>query len=194
MYRFGYYVVAGIFWLLGGKIKKENKEKIPATPFVIVCTHQTWLDIIYLAIAIWPVQIHYMAKQELFSKKWSKWLFTKLHAFPVNRENPGPSSIKIPMKLLKEGKVVGIFPSGTRKSEHVSLKRGAVTIALKANVPLVPAIYEGPKTFKEVLARKPKRVRFGDPIRLADGKKGTKEETEKTIVLLQDTFEALKKQ
>ncbi|MCB6745903.1 hypothetical protein, partial [Anaerostipes hadrus] len=71
------------------------------------------------------------------------------------------------------------FPSGTRKSEHVSLKRGAVTIALKANVPLVPAIYEGPKTLKEVIARKPKRVRFGDPIRLADGKKRNKRRNRK---------------
>ncbi|GER67720.1 1-acyl-sn-glycerol-3-phosphate acyltransferase [Weizmannia acidilactici] len=193
MYRFGYYIVSFILLLLGGKMKKENKEKIPAAPFVVVCTHRSWLDIIFLALALWPYEIHYMAKQELFSKKWVKWLLTKLHAFPVNRENPGPSSLKIPMKILKEGEIVGIFPSGTRSSEHVSLKRGAVTIALKANVPLVPAVYKGPKTFKEVLKRKPKLVRFGSPILLHDSKKTTKEDIEKTLVLLQETFDQLEK-
>ncbi|WP_018664576.1 lysophospholipid acyltransferase family protein [Heyndrickxia acidiproducens] len=193
MYHLGYYVTHIILLLLGGRLKTENKEKIPASPFVVVCTHRSWLDILYLGFAVWPVQIHYMAKQELFSKKWLSWLMTKLNAFPVNRENPGPSAIKIPLKLLRKGKVVGIFPSGTRTAEHVSLKRGAVTIALKANVPLLPAIYDGPTTFKDVLKRKPKRVRFGNPIILKTGKKATKEEIEKTILQLQETFDRLEK-
>lgn len=92
----------------------------------------------------------------------------KLNAFPVDRENPGPSSLKIPRKLLKEGKIVGIFPSGTRTSEEAPLKRGAVTIACSSNVPLVPAVYIGPSNFRELMQRKKPRLIFGDPILLKD--------------------------
>ncbi len=192
IYRFGYHVVHIFLLLVGGKLKVENKHKIPAAPFVVVCTHRTWLDIIFLALAIWPHQVYYMAKQELFTTKFLGWLITKLHAFPVNRENPGPSSLKTPLKLLKAGKIVGIFPSGTRFGEHTSLKRGAVTIALKANVPIVPAIYEGPKSFKELLKRKRKLIRFGDPIILEDGQRATKEMIEEKMIQLQQTFDHLK--
>ena len=38
-----------------------------------------------------------------------RWIFKKIHAFPVDRENPGPSSIKTPIKLLKEERSLGFF-------------------------------------------------------------------------------------
>jgi 1-acyl-sn-glycerol-3-phosphate acyltransferase len=117
-----------------------------------------------LAFGVWPIPIYYMAKQELFLLKPLKILLLKVNAFPVNRDNPGPSSLKIPLKLLRDGKVVGIFPTGTRNDEQTALKRGAVTIAMKANVPILPAIYQGPKTVKELLRRKKVMVRFGDMI------------------------------
>ena len=44
-------------------------------------------------------------------------ILKRIHAFPVDRENPGPSSIKTPIKLLKEGKIVGFF-----QAAHVQRK------------------------------------------------------------------------
>ena len=44
---------------------------------------------------------------------WS--ILTSLNAFPVDRENPGPSTLKRPVNLLKD-KTVGIFPTGHRTS------------------------------------------------------------------------------
>lgn len=115
-----------------------------------------------------PREIHYMAKKELFQTKFTKWLMTVLNAFPVDRDNPGPSTIKIPRKLLKEGKIIGIFPSGTRSTEEVPLKRGAVTIAAYGKSPIVPAAYVGPNNFKDLLKfQKPKLI-FGDPIYLPE--------------------------
>ena len=76
------------------------------------------------------------------------------------------STLKIPSRLLKEGKVVGIFPSGTRSTEDVSLKAGAVTIAMRSNVPLIPAAYIGPSSVKRINKGKRAQLIFGDPIQI----------------------------
>lgn len=64
----------------------------------------------------------------MFQNTLIGWFLKKMHAFPVNRENPGPSALKIPLKLLKENKVVGIFPSGTRTDEEVPLKEARLQL------------------------------------------------------------------
>ncbi len=131
---------------LFGRLRVHQKENIPKEKdgYVIACTHTGWVDILWLGVSMLPTKIHYMAKKELFKSKGLKWLMEHLNAFPVDRENPGPSTIKVPRRLLAEGKVVGIFPSGTRTSEEVPLKRGAVTIAGHSKVPILPVAYTGP--------------------------------------------------
>lgn len=169
MYKFSANVVKVILSLFG-RINVYQKDNLPkAESYVIACTHTGWVDILWLGVATLPIEIHYMAKKELFQSKFTKWLMESLHAFPVDRENPGPSAIKTPRKLLKEGKVVGIFPSGTRSSEDVPLKRGAVTIAVHADVPIVPAAYVGPNNFKDLFKRKKPSIIYGEPIKLAEG-------------------------
>lgn len=164
MYYFGAYLVKIILNLFG-RIRIHDKEKLPQSEgYVIACTHTGWVDILWLGVSVLPVKIHYMAKKELFTSRFLRWLMNGLNAFPVDRENPGPSSLKVPRRLINENKVVGIFPSGTRTSEEVPLKRGAVTIASRSKAPIVPAAYTGPSNFKELLKRKKPEIIFGDPI------------------------------
>lgn len=166
LYNIAWFVVK-IFLSLFGPIKVHHKEKLKKDEgYLIACTHTGWVDILWLGVAIFPIRIHYMAKKELFDSAFLKWLIGGLNAFPVDRENPGPSSIKQPVKLIKDGKVVGIFPSGTRTSEDVPLKRGAVTIATHAKTEIVPAAYVGPNNFKELFRFKRPHLIFGDPIKL----------------------------
>src|SRR5699024_832002 len=94
-----------------------------------------------------------------------RFILLHANAFPVNRENPGPSVIKTPVKWLKKKDLSLImFPSGTRHSQK--LKGGAILIAKLSGVPIVPAVYQGPLTFKGLLTRKKTTVAFGDPIYL----------------------------
>ncbi len=166
MYTFAANVVKIILNLFGS-IKKYEKENIPKSGgFVIACTHTGWVDILWLGVSVLPMKIHYMAKKELFESGFLKWLMRQLNAFPVDRENPGPSTIKVPRKLLKENKIVGIFPSGTRTSEEVPLKRGAVTIAGNSKVPILPVAYVGPNNFKDLLKRIKPQIIYGTPIYL----------------------------
>src|SRR5699024_9213076 len=161
------YALKVFLTIFGGPIKVFGREKLPKNDgYVIACTHTGWVDILWLGISILPLKINYMAKKELFESKGLKWLMEHLNAFPVDRENPGPSSIKTPMRLIKDGKIVGIFPSGTRSSEDVPLKRGAVTIASYAKSPIIPAAYVGPNNFKELFRFKRAKIAFGEPIHL----------------------------
>ncbi|MEI4526952.1 lysophospholipid acyltransferase family protein [Priestia megaterium] len=154
-----------------GKLHVRNREYLPMdTGFVIACSHKGWVDVVALGAAVLPQQIHFMAKKELFNHILTSNVLKKLNAFPVDRNNPGPSSIKIPIKLAKEGHIVGIFPSGTRTEEDVPLKKGAVTIASMAKVPIVPAVYKGPANVKELFSKGPLVISFGKPIYLGDDK------------------------
>lgn len=166
MYQFAANAVKLILNIFG-RIKVYQKGKLPEKDgYIIACTHTGWVDILWLGVSLLPKEIHYMAKKELFQTKFTNWLMNVLNAFPVDRENPGPSTIKIPRKLLKEGKIIGIFPSGTRTTEEVPLKRGAVTIAAYGKSPIIPAAYAGPNNFRDLLKfQKPKLI-FGDPIHL----------------------------
>lgn len=168
MYYFAGYLVKLVLNLFGS-LKVYNKHKIPKEKgYVLACTHTGWVDILWLGVSLLPTKIHYMAKKELFKTKLLKWLMESLNAFPVDRENPGPSSIKHPRKLIKDGEIVGIFPSGTRTTEEAPLKRGAVTIATYAKSPIVPAAYVGPNNFKELFKRQKPKLIFGDPIYLSE--------------------------
>lgn len=169
MYYFCTYALKIILSLFG-RIKIYQKENTEISGgFVIACTHSGWVDILWLGVSMLPKQIHYMAKKELFQSTFLKWLMEQLHAFPVDRENPGPSAIKTPRRLLKNGEIVGVFPSGTRTSEEVPLKRGAVTMAGYAKTPILPVAYQGPNNFTDLVKRVKPKIIFGEPIYMPEG-------------------------
>ncbi|MEB8126843.1 1-acyl-sn-glycerol-3-phosphate acyltransferase [Staphylococcus succinus] len=165
-----YKLISGLLKLIIVKISNslevQGKENIPQLHrYVVTCTHESYNEVIMLGTAIYPNQIHYMAKKELFNNKWFGRFLTSLNAFPVDRDNPGPSTLKRPIKLLKENKTVGIFPTGQRKKydEGAPLKRGAVTIAMMAQAPILPAAYVGPNEIKGLITGKA-IIKFGEPI------------------------------
>ena len=175
-------------------LKVEGKENLPAdSRYIVTCSHKGWVDVIMLAIAVYPTQVHFMAKKELFNSKIVKKFLTSINAFPVNRENPGPSTLKIPLKLLKENKCVGIFPGGTRTSDEVPLKRGAATISIKADAPLVPAAYFGPKNFTDILKGERATVKFGEAIEIPHGNFKRDELIEQTLITLEKEITRLER-
>lgn len=194
-----YHVFSSILFVLiklFNLLKVKGKENLPTERrYVVTCSHKGWVDVIMLAIAMYPIPVHYMAKKELFEGKWKNRFFQSIKAFPVNRENPGPSTLKIPLKLLKENKVVGIFPSGTRTNEDVPLKKGAVTIALKANAPLIPAVFKGPTNFSDLFKGRKSYVEFGKPIVFPAGEKGKSRDEiiEESLQLLENEMRRLEK-
>lgn len=195
LYDIGAKIVSSFLWLNGSKAKVYGKENVPQDEgYVLACTHNGYVDILNLGVSIYPRQIHFMAKKQLFDMKGLGWLITKLNAFPVDRDNPGPSVIKIPRQLIKEGKIVGIFPSGTRTTNNTELKQGAITIAQLTKAKIVPAAYIGPKGLGEVFKRQKGYLIYGKPFTVPSGKEAREEYTVLLEKELQRLTEELKKQ
>lgn len=162
-YRFLRGVVCTILYLVNGRARYVNQDNLPEGPYVLVGPHRTWFDPVYFAMAAYPRKFSFMAKEELFQNPIFRWLLKHVNGFPVNRDHPGPSAIKTPVRILHQGDLSLImFPSGSRHSNE--LKGGAAVIAKMAGVPLVPAVYQGPLTFKQLFTRKPVTIAFGKPI------------------------------
>lgn len=133
---------------------------------LIVCNHVGWADGFWMAYAVYPRNLHFMSKKELFDTRFLKWVLEQAGGIPVDRKRPSPSSVKTAIELLKRGDVLLVYPAGTRTTEEVEFKRGAVTIAIRARAPIIPAVYDGPGVIKPThLITWPRvRIIFGRPI------------------------------
>ena len=163
-----------LFFVINGNLEIQNKEKLPQDEnYILVAPHRTWWDPLYLAVAARPKKFAFMAKEELFKNPIIRFILVHANAFPVNRQKPGPSAIKTPVKLLKNTDLSLImFPSGSRYSSE--LKGGMTVIARMAKVRIVPCVYQGPLTLGGLFLRKKVIIRFGDPIDISDVKKSDK--------------------
>lgn len=154
-------------WLFSLWLRWEvfGRENIPADgPVVIACNHLSLLDPPVLGAAA-TRQVHFMAKSELFSPSWFGAIIRKLGAFPVRRGAMDRDAIKTGLTILKEKKVLAVFPEGTR-SKTGELGRaggGAFMMAVKMKAKIVPAYIYGTD-----LKRHPGwpkvRVIFGKPM------------------------------
>lgn len=193
-FRFIRMVARGVVFILNGNAHYQNREVLPQDEnYILVAPHRTWWEPIYLAIGGRPKQYSFMAKEELFKNPILRYILVHANAFPVKRENPGPSTVKTPIKLLKSTDLSLImFPSGTRHSTE--LKGGMALIARLAKVRIVPSVYQGPLTFGGLLKRKRIDVRFGEPIDISDIKKLDKAGMEEVEKRIQAAFDQLDKE
>lgn len=184
-------VVRVVLFIINGPFEIQNKEALPKDEnYILVAPHRTWWDPLYMAVAARPKRFAFMAKEELFKNVFLRFILKNCNAFSVNRQNPGPSAIKTPIKILKETDLSLImFPSGTRHSK--ALKGGMAMIAKMAKVRVVPCVYQGPVTLKGLFKREKVVIRFGDPIDLLDIKKLNAEGLQEVERRIQGSFDQL---
>lgn len=153
---------------LSFKVKYTGTENIPeGGPFIIAANHFQFFDPLLVGLGIKGRQIHFMAKKEIFQKNPSAWIYKNLNAFPVDRGAPDMKSLRHAFKVLESGRILGIFPEGTRSKtgEIGDAKRGIITIAMKTKSDILPAaLYNEDK-----LKRGSKMtVRYGKLIKFED--------------------------
>ena len=61
-----------------------------------------------------PKPVAFMAKKELFEKKFMRWMLDWQGAFAVNREKLEVSTIKTALEVKNTDWILGLFPQGTR--------------------------------------------------------------------------------
>ncbi|MBQ3669183.1 MAG: 1-acyl-sn-glycerol-3-phosphate acyltransferase [Clostridia bacterium] len=139
----------------------SGKENLPTdAPFLMAVNHQSARDPIILASFMsWDTTA--MAKKELFDFWLTGWIMRGVNAIPVERESGDMNSMRECLKHLKAGHPLVIFPEGHRFHDgrlH-EIKTGTAFIALRANVPLIPArIHTSYRPFAKV------EVNIGAPI------------------------------
>lgn len=183
-----------IFIKLFYPTKVIGRKNLPKKEgFVLTSNHYSNLDVLILGVSLGK-KIRYLAKKELFKSKIGSWYLKKLGAYPVDRDNPDLSSFKFGINTLKNGKILGIFPEGTRNkgaddAELQDLKTGAITFASKTGTKIVPVmIYRRARVWRR------NYIVIGEPfeIQAENAKKLSHEEVDENAKKLKETMTKLR--
>jgi 1-acyl-sn-glycerol-3-phosphate acyltransferase len=139
-YRIAYVVLRPLSALLYPQ-SQTGRENVPAGPCVVCANHSSNVDPVLVAFALgWRHFVHFLAKIELFRIPLFGWFLRRMQAVSIDRGKNDVNSVRVSMKYLKRGEKLLIFPEGTRVSEDdaVAAKSGAVRMAAKLGVPLLP--------------------------------------------------------
>lgn len=120
-----------------------GREHVPRRgPVLVACNHFSFIDPPVLAAAF-PRAGHVLAKRELFGARLS-WVITALGAIPIRRYEADVDALATCLDALRQGRVVAIFPEGTRGRERpAALKPGHRGVALLAHLSGAPVVPVG---------------------------------------------------
>ncbi|WP_043933586.1 lysophospholipid acyltransferase family protein [Bacillus sp. EB01] len=138
-----------------------GQENVPKDGGVLLCSnHIENFDPLLVGITT-KRPVHFMAKEEIFKVPVLKNVVLMCNAFPVKRGMSDREALRKGLNVLKEGKVLGLFPEGTRSKTGELGKglAGAGFFALRSNAHVVPCAIIGPyKAFSKL------KVVYGKPI------------------------------
>jgi 1-acyl-sn-glycerol-3-phosphate acyltransferase len=149
------------------RLEVEGTDKLPAQGAVILAAnHLSNYDVFPMQFVL-PRPIFFMGKEELFRNPLMDWMVRQLGGFPVYRGEHDDWALRYAQKVLEQGKVLGMFPEGSR-NKGIGLrpaKTGAARLALSSQAPILPAALHGPQyMFQRFPRRTAVTIRFGDPI------------------------------
>jgi len=182
-------IVVGALARIAFRYRVVGAEKVPLTGGLIVAAnHISNLDPPLLGVAL-PRPVSYMAKKELFAMPVLKQLLPPLFAFPVDRQAGGTAAIRASLRLLKEGRCVGIFPEGGRNVTGTNEeKAGAAFLAAASGLPVVPAAIVGTRELRP-FGRV--TVVFGDPMHVVRNRQSDGDDLEKGAAAIMQRIRAL---
>ena len=131
--------IARLVFFLVLSVKLVGIKNVPKNgPFIIASNHLSWTDIPLVPAYLSP-KVVYLAKEESFQGRIGR-LVTLQGAVPVKRGEADRQLLRASDALLKRGKILIIFPEGTRSKSRQLLQAhaGVGMIALRAGVPVIP--------------------------------------------------------
>jgi 1-acyl-sn-glycerol-3-phosphate acyltransferase len=114
-------------------------------PLIIACNHVNFMDAPLVYTHLQPRKLTGFAKAETWQNPAIGLLFDLWGAIPVQRGQADASAFRSGLEALRQGKILGIAPEGTR-SGHGRLQRGLpgiVILAQHSEAPILPLVYYG---------------------------------------------------
>ncbi|GAA4424700.1 lysophospholipid acyltransferase family protein [Georgenia halophila] len=148
----------------------HDAENVPASGPVIIASNHTGIIDGPLLHGALPRDSHIIVKQEFFDSPIG-FLMTWAGQIPVDRRS-GRAALTVARQLLLEGRVVGIFPEGTRgRGDLTSVRAGVAWLAVQTGAPVVPAAILGTRRTGNKRGHVPwprsrLHVVYGEPINL----------------------------
>jgi 1-acyl-sn-glycerol-3-phosphate acyltransferase len=159
--------VAAVVWVCrvaGMRTRVEGLENIPSGTVLFAANHTSNADGPAIVGAI-PRRIAILGKKSLFTIPIVGTAFRLAHFVPVDRHNRGQAaaSIEVAAEKMKSGVSFLIYPEGTRSSDGrlLPFRRGAIALAIKAGVPVVPVACSGAH---RVIPKKSYRITPGEVV------------------------------
>jgi 1-acyl-sn-glycerol-3-phosphate acyltransferase len=173
-YWFLKFVALGPAVKLGFRPRAEGMENVPATGAAILASnHLSAADWIFMPLSL-KRRVTFLAKAEYFTGKGVKGFLQRVFfagsgQVPIDRTNASAAedAIQTGLRILREGKLLGIYPEGTRSPDRRLFrgKTGVARMTLETGAPVIPVamIYSSrPLPFGRKMPRV--RVRFGKPL------------------------------
>lgn len=168
-----YRVLRGIFHALMAlwfRPRVTGKEHVPTEGRVILApVHRSNLDFGFAPFCS-NRKLFFMAKHQLWQKRWFGNLLLDLGAFPVHRDAPDRESMRHAEDVLKRDQLLVVFPEGARQTGPVieELLEGAAFLAARTGAVIVPVGIGGSDVAMPKGAKFPKplriRVVIGEPM------------------------------
>jgi 1-acyl-sn-glycerol-3-phosphate acyltransferase len=146
------YIFIGPLLSLLARPKVEGLEHIPDSgPAILASNHLAVADSFYLPLVV-RRRITFLAKSEYFTdtglKGWAKrWFFKVAGQVPIDRRSADTAqdALDTAKRLLADGKLLGMYPEGTRSPDGrlYKGKTGLARLALQTGVPVIPVAMVG---------------------------------------------------
>ena len=128
------------------RVRIVGTERIPSSTCLFIANHTSTVDAPAVVGAI-PRRIAILLKQSLFRYPIVGQAFRLAHFIPVDRskQESAIASLEKAIAAMRGGQSFLIYPEGTRSPDGrlQEFKKGAVVMAIKAGVPIVPIACSG---------------------------------------------------
>ncbi len=161
----------------------DGVDPLPAAgAAIVVANHHSSVDPVLLSV-LTRRRIHFLMAREYYEIVGCRWFFRALGCIPVNRNGQDLAATKQALRVLKEGRIIGIFPQGgiREPDDPFDGKGGVALLALRSQAPIVPfyisSTSTSPSIAKGLLMPSATFVYRGDPIvPAAEGGKSSRDQ------------------
>jgi glycerol-3-phosphate dehydrogenase (NAD(P)+) len=130
---------------------------------IVASNHRSFLDPFVIGGSLpWRRPLNYVAKVELFERRWQGWILSRLGAFPIRRGESDEESMETARLVVERGGTVCIFPEGTRiRTGSLAVpRRGVGRLALQTGAPVIPAAVLGTEDVRRGWRIRPRKVKM----------------------------------